>query len=301
MFKTENEIQSSEVHLIPQIRWGLGYQLAAALLRLGRKVSSLKQISEDLEKIDHLKISFYSQSEIDLQKEKFKSQDNEIFAVFLCPEMEVSLNKPPSSSTIQKLLNLAEKFLAINPELHLITLLPKSVSKEDVMSFQLLSHKSTVFLSPATYGFRDRALLDFALKNPFHLKKFSSINDKLSIAFSRDIVAYVLSAFNKSDCFGKTYILPEQISSLKEWQSYFEKTFKKKSILSKEGLKSLFSKTEFPPLSNMQGSAFELELLKAEDFFPNAPSKTERSLNLIFEQNQKHPELETHFPPPRAL
>lgn len=301
MFKTENEIQSSEVHLIPQIRWGLGYQLAAALLRLGRKVSSLKQDTEDLEKIKHLKISFYTQSENDLENEKFKSHHNEVFAVFLCPEIEVSLNSPPSASTIKKLLNLAEKFLAINPELHLITLLPKSVTKEDVMSFQLLSHKSTVFLSPATYGFRDRGLLDFALKNPHHLKKFAARNDRLSISFSRDVVAYVLSAFNKSDCFGKTYILPEQISSLNEWQSIFEKTFKKKSILSKEGLKSLFSKAEFPSFSNSQGSAFELEVLNAEDYFPNAPSKAERSLNLIFEQNQKYPELETHFPPPRAL
>ena len=280
MLVTEDRMNEGDGILLSHPDLGLGHHIAGALGRLGRRTSG----------------------------PQIHSSQNSFGAMFITP-MELAWNSPMPEVEIARLSTWIHSCLEKNPLLHVIWVLPQSTPAEQIATLEKLTERSTFFFAPPVYGFRDAGLMQQALNAlkhaPGDLSKSPPNSDTTTpLLFAGDLAALLVSAPGQKQLFGKKLRMPATTNTLVDWQRSFTKHFQP-AISWMEKIASRLSGNN--PWENVLGRmGFSVSptvegLESALDFFPSSLSPLDRTLKQAADQHHRHPELESHFPPGRAL
>ncbi|NCN26997.1 hypothetical protein GW915_05425 [bacterium] len=290
MIITEKQMTEADAHYIDAPHSGAAFHLSGALIRLGKKVVSLKE-SESTPK-NPLPI---------FEAEDFSSNalmHGNLRVAFFCADTFLGKNDRPSETYLEDIQSKATTLQKNNPECRIVFLLPKNIVASQLKKIRSDFPTSTVFISPALYGFRDGGFFTRLLeesKSIFPNWKTKHIH--CDLLFYSDAIGFLVSAIEQEKAKGKLLELPYNTQSPTEVVIEFKKHFSRGN-----GFGSLVSSLlKAPTDTQLNPSAFEYtQVDQALKYFPNAIKSVERSLKECSRQYKNNPNQKMHFPPSKA-
>lgn len=311
MLVSEKQMQEGDGLFIYPVSYGLGYQLAGAFQRLGRRMESFQAPMDS-------KNSLYSthQLPIKIHNELGLSRSK---AVVFAPHLELSFNQVPNDSYFEQNFEILSSLRKLENSIHDIWVLPTKTSQSQLKRLREYSSRATVLLSPATFGFRDAGLFDESLKR-FSKKPglwLESIKDNrwempLSLISFSELAGHIVTLPQNEKFMGKTLWIESSNMTLNQWREKFVETFTKsidfwerlasrlsfESPLSEEFVQKAVEAFQPENLENLLKLASKIE--RSSEVFPSPQVSLVRNLQQLSQAHQRYPDLELVFTPSRA-
>lgn len=323
MLVEEKQLTESDGILFASPAEGIGYQSAAAFGRLGKKLLGLVKTPQEQTRLNALKMLtiMCDWEHLESPEDKIK---HPFSTVVISPNAELANNSALTTEQVTSMNTLVGVLSRMNPHAHFIFVLPNTTPATLVNDLiRDVREQATVLLSPAIFGFRDGALMDQALelakKNPALLHKPLTQNFSCALIFAADIAGFIVSlAQNKTQrnthnktLYNKIIRVPAAVTNAGDFHQAFCEAFAKAAslpqklgaIFGRNPLEASFQRMslsakvptrtqdEYPPDSEVH----------ALDVFPTQLTPLSKLMKQSAAQLARHPELELHFPPGRAL
>lgn len=313
MLVAETELRDGDGILIIGAEGSPGRHIASALMRMGQRILLQLSKAQSAEAMKPLNTEIIrTETEIPMLEEIIAAK-REFTSLIIAPSLHLSTGQNLSSQHLMHLQKLLADFDAKMPEVQKWVLL--SQYQSDTSSEQLFQcSKNTHWLiCPLVIGFRDQNLLDemmLPLKEQRSLKfQAAGTFEDLNMVFASDVAAVTIAALRKGPGPQQIIRITENVTGLPSLILQFQKSMNEKTGASWSDFlsKALFSKNQ-PigsriSISESKTLAATLQfknMPRAEEIFPNSPTKPERFFKQIKEFWKRDPKLELHFPPSRA-
>jgi hypothetical protein len=286
---------------------GLGYQVAGALQRLGRRMVGLLRDEAEIQRLKHVPMltQVFDWQRPGVALEAWFGRADSFSALFVSPEPELGGCAPLSEERMERVENLVFTLRRFRPELRVIYALPETLTSPEIDRLRKAAPGATVLLVPAVYGFRDRGLLDGALyalaRNPALLERApEGVAEGTPLVFAGDVASFVGDAAQREDLREKVLAVPPTTRSPADWTRAFRSAFGAASPSLLERLR-LIGGGAWSPQQRIFKGAPVASAAPALDFFPTALTPLERSLRETGAHHARSPEIQLVFPPARSI
>lgn len=285
---------------------GVGYQTAGALQRLGRRMTGLLHDDEEFKRLRHVPMPTvrFAWSRAGETLAEWPGRTDALGSLLVTPEPELGACAPLSEERSERIESLVTTLIRQFPNLHVVYVLPESLTSPQVDRFRKLAQGSTVLLAPATFGFRDGALFDGALtalaRNPALLRQPpQGTSDSMPLVFAGDVASFASDAAQRDDLRERVLAVPPTTRSLEEWTRAFRTAFAPDAPSPLQRLRAW--REHWAPLRPLHRGTPLASALPALDFFPTVLTPLERALRESAAHHRRAPDVELVFPPGRSI
>lgn len=319
MLVEERQMKEFDSVLISDPLSGVGFQTAAALNRLGKKVLGFINENENAEHLKFVKV-------LSVTPHWKGLEESQPFSSFLaCPSGPLSQNRQLTPEEVSVLKNDLAKAAHFQTDAQLIVVLPHHCEESILKELTEASHqRATFLLTPTFFGLRDHNILDQSIEAFLENPKFkpSPLDaEARDLVFLGDLVGIIVSLLltrSPEQFAGKHVEVPASKHSSTEFfeafKMKFEEAFKKNPSLklkpqkwSEKLLQNLLSKSPealnkiiWKPTTRSHTPP-ETPRLRALDHFPTRMTQLSRALEQAADHYCRHPEMKSHYFPSRAI
>lgn len=302
MLQSEKEMTQNDGILLAHATQGLGYQTAGAFQRLGRRLTSFLPSVEAAERLRHVPLQTWVWDwahEAPFQPPSFVNELGPNLATLIFTPPELSHNKAVSDAALERMLALSEKLGSLNPSLHTIWVLPRRTPAAQLA--RLRGPRTTIFLVPLLFSFRDAGLLDWGLtslrKNPAWLNSGKVPDHALEIAAASDVAGFLVSSPQNTKIFDQLIEVPSLKTSLRDFYQHFAEAFEAQPALKQKV--AAWWHTPTPPYLDPVEPDLEARppTRLAQELFPSPVTPLVRNLKKTAAHYRRDPERELYFLP----
>jgi hypothetical protein len=302
MLVSEKHMNEGQGVLLTDPREGLSYQSAGALRRLDRRIVAWLP-SEDAEKrVSHVAMQTLRR---DWRARPLEQEIGTFTSLLLSMDRCLGGNEAPTEEELSAWEGLLQDLATRQPLLHPILALPRATPPDWVQRLRLPLRKTTVFLLPPLFGFRDGGLMDQALSlldtKPGALLKVANAS-ALDLVFVGDVASLVIVAPELERTHGRCVIVPGASTSVEAFRQAFVRAFAPQPGLLERAAAALSSERLGAglDLTRTQQTA-PADAVVMHELFPSPLSSLDRALAQCAASRTRYPEHELVFPPPRSV
>jgi hypothetical protein len=302
MLVSEKAMTEGQGFLLTDPREGLAYQCAGALRRLDRRIVAWLPHADAEKRVRHVAMQTMPR---DWRERPLNAELGVFTSVLLSMDSCLGTNAPPTEAELVEWESFLQELASRMPQVHPLLALPHSTPTAWVQRLRAPLRKTTVFLVPALFGFRDSGLLDqaFALLDEKPGALGLSVSEApLRLAFVGDVASLIILAPELERVHGRCVCVAGLQTSLEEFRQAFVRAFKPQS----GALEKLAARLSADRLGSGCSLSSSQETTPSdaaamEDLFPSPLSSLDRSLSQCAAARSRYPDHDLVFPPPRSV
>ena len=300
MLVEEQSSREQDHIFLYQAHCGVGYQLAGALQRLGRKMSAWVESSAQLAALKAVPMPTLNAAQ-DTQ-ESLEAQlalhNHFVFSCFPSP----SCNEAMTTQSYTQLQDFLLRYRKILQGKHLIFVMARNENLARLQQFKAFPAQVSLLLTSAAYGPGDHNLFDSFFAAFMEKRRYPRVEEKLKeFIFVGDVVSAVVSLLGKWDYYAKVMALENAGETLQDWCTAFKQHFPE----GRSWLTKTFRRPEefaFQVTDSQHGEKLEQQFQPESSIqlFPVNPSVASRALQVCAQALRAYPDMKLIYPPSRS-
>lgn len=296
----DDESSKEQDHIfLYQATCGVGYQLAGALQRLGRKMLAWLESDEQLEDLKAVPMDSINPGKNSVQEIQAQLTLLNHFVFSFFPSN--AYNEALSVEDYQKLQQFLLEHRDVLKDKHLIFLLAKNEHLERIRMLQSFPARVTIVFCPAVYGPSDHNLFDHFYANHVKGLKYPELNEPSSdFIFAGDVASALVTIMSKSTFQNSVIELVNSGDSLQQWGEAFAASFPPQTSFVKKLFKAAPFNFNVTEQEHWEKIVDQFSPKQSNSIFPENPSTSKRALGVCASALSTHPDMKLIFPPSKS-